>query len=101
MSRKLSRAARRYLLTGNPEPESYGCTIAGQFVGGCWGVLTDSSGRKSVHFFASRHLRAVWLALPSAANAPFSITSTGRAAAGKRDPLVKAFRRRESGGRPR
>jgi hypothetical protein len=92
MSRRISRAARRFLLTGQPEPEAYGHTIAGRPAGGCWGILTDAGGRQTVHFFQSRNIRSVWLALPSAANAPFSIASTGRAAVGKRHPLVKALR---------
>lgn len=96
MSRRISRAARRYLLTGQPEPEAYGAIIAGQHVGGCWGVLIDAGGRQAVHFFPDRYSRAVWLALPSAANAPFSVASTGRAAVGKRHPLVKAFRNQGS-----
>lgn len=76
-TKKLSKAAREYLLTRRrPRP----------VVVDCWGIQTTASGTEEVRFFRMAVDRRVWVAQ----------NPKTRRAVGKRHPAVKAFRTREA-----
>lgn len=76
-TKKLSKAAREYLLTGRkPRPA----------VVDCWGIQTKASGAEEVRFFRMAESRRRWVAQ----------NPKTRRAVGKRHPDVKAFRTREA-----
>lgn len=81
MSRRISRAARRYLLTGQPESEAY----AFGHSGGRWALHTKHLGDMSfvtvLHFRDAAERRA-WMGRRPHVQA-----------VGKRNPWVRAFRR--------
>lgn len=82
--KRMNPKARRYLLTRQPEPPSFGYeSLPNVFVGGRWGWQTSDS-KDSVRHFSTPQGRDEWVAKNPLA----------RAAIGKRHPLVKAFKQR-------
>lgn len=85
MSRRISRAARRYLLTGQPEPSSYGIRLPGSlFAGGRWALEYPGDACPVVSFFSTPESRDAWV----------DENSAKRRAVGKRNRFVKVFRLR-------
>lgn len=76
-TKKMSKAAREYLLTGQ-KPR--------RVVVDCWGVQTKANGTEEVRFFRMAVDRRLWVAE----------NPKTRRAVGKRHPAVKAFRTREA-----
>lgn len=87
MGRRISRAARRYLITFQPEPYALGFEAPiGAFIGGRWGWQTSGT-RDTIRHFATPVQRDMWV----------EQNPEARTAVGKRHPLVKAFRNKVEG----